>query len=358
VLSSSFFAHHKRCPVAKLGILSTNGRFEFVNQHWIDKLGWTAQDLAQLDDPWTAFYPDPDYRQEVMDFISGSDDIWQESQTLTRQNGIIITRWGNVRLSDGRIIGIGQDVTELRQAQQHEFQIKLERERRHLLTTFFQNAAHEFRTPLATINSGVYLMSRSDDPDRRKQKAKQIEGQIQRITRLVDNLLLMTRLDSDNALANDPVDIEQILRTACKLAYENCPGNHNLHVEIQPDLPSVMGDADYLSDALEEIIDNACRFTPEDGKIDVQAGSTNDHIWIEIRDTGPGIVEDDLPHIFETFWRQDVAHSTPGFGLGLPAARRIIEQHGGEVTVMSHPGAGTRVTVTLPLVTDIDVTSA
>jgi len=122
-----------------------------------------------------------------------------------------------------------------------------------LLETFIQNTSHEFRTPLATISSGAYLMSRTDDPERRKQKAAQIDDQVKRITRLIDNLILMAR-------------------------------------------------------------------------------------------------EEALIHMFDTFWRQESAHSTPGLGLGLAIARRIIERHAGKIIVTSEAGQGTTLLVTLPLV--------
>lgn len=81
----------------------------------------------------------------------------------------------------------------------------------------------------------------------------------------------------------------------------------------------------------------------------MSAGCTEENIWINVRDTGIGISADDLPHIFETFWRHDEAHSTPGFGLGLPIAKRIIERHGGSITVESQLGLGSTFSVTLPV---------
>jgi signal transduction histidine kinase len=118
---------------------------------------------------------------------------------------------------------------------------------------------------------------------------------------------------------------------------------------MQSDLPPVMGHRTYLDDAISQIMENACRFTPDGGEINVRTGSTNGHVLLEIQDSGPGISRDVLPRVFETFWRQDSAHSTPGFGLGLSIAQKIIEQHGGEITVDSETGQGTQVQVRLPM---------
>lgn len=242
------------------------------------------------------------------------------------------------------------DVTEQKLAQQREIELQLETERRQLLASFFQNASHEFRTPLATISLGVSLMARLDDPQRRVEKGEKIDLQIKKINQLVDALLLMTRLDSADAMAQQPVEIGTILGITCERSAYDCPKEHNLRCETLPYEIFVMGDADYLSDAFKRIIDNACQFTAEGGVIEVITTEAENQVHIEIRDRGPGISNDALPHIFELFWRQDVARTTPGFGLGLPIARKIIEQHGGQISVESQEGQGTTVLVTLPIV--------
>jgi len=332
-----------------IGFFDQTGQFEFVNRRWVETLGWTVEELSAYDEPLSVFYPDANYRQDVLDYMLSATPGWRDFELVTKSGETIITSWANVRLSDGRNIGIGEDVTEMRKAQHRELELRLEKERRRLLATFFQNAAHEFRTPLAIISSSAYLMSRAEDPERRAQKVQQIEMHITRITRLLDSLLLMTRLESNGTLANSPVNVAEILQSICQEAKESHAKNHDLSCDIASDLPQISGDAEYLSDALEQIIDNAYRYTPENGKIEVQATDADDHIWIEIRDSGPGIAKETLPHIFETFWREDVAHSTPGFGLGLPIAQKIVEQHGGEITISSEEGEGTTVRVILPI---------
>lgn len=114
-------------------------------------------------------------------------------------------------------------------------------------------------------------MSRSDDPDRRAQKVEQIEIHVQRITRLVDSLLLMTRLESNGTLTSSPVDVSKVLQSVCEKAEATCMKNHVLHRDIAPDLSPILGDTDYLSDAFQQIVDNACRFTPDGGQIEVKA---------------------------------------------------------------------------------------
>ncbi|MFP4323163.1 MAG: PAS domain S-box protein [Anaerolineales bacterium] len=340
-----------------IGFFNQAGQVEFVNRHWVEALGGSAEELAAYDEPLAVVYPDPDDRQQVMDFMLSAEPGWHDFETLTKSGETLITSWANVRLSDGRIIGIGQDITERTLAQKHETELHLEQERRRLLTTFFQNAAHEFRTPLSIILTSAQLILRVDDPERRTQKAERIEAQIERITRLVDSLLLMTHLASNGSPLTDVVDTKAAVQKACQNVTNEYATRHHLHFEIPPDLPTVMGQSDYLSAALAQILDNACRFTPPGGEIVLQAGHKDAHIYVEIRDNGPGIASADLPQVFETFWRKDSAHTTPGFGLGLPIAQRIIQQHGGEITLTSQEGSGTTVRVTLPTAPEHDKVS-
>ena len=224
----------------------------------------------------------------------------------------------------------------------------MERERRRLLTSFIQNAAHEFRTPLTTINASAYIMSRLDDGTKRVQKLAQVENHIRRITKLLDMQLMMAKLENNQALSTASVNISDVIAEIWQEMKRDYGRTHVMRQEVLPNLPAVSGNADYLAEALKQIIENACRFTPIGGSITLSAQTVGKQIHIEIQDTGVGISDDELPHIFKTFWRQDTAHSTPGFGLGLPIAQKIIEQHGGEITVEQVQSGGSRFCIVLP----------
>ncbi|NWG16157.1 MAG: PAS domain S-box protein, partial [Chloroflexi bacterium] len=242
-----------------------------------------------------------------------------------------------------------RNITERKQARQRAFDLVLERERVRLLRHFIEKVSHEFRTPLSVINAAAFLMQRAADPDSRADKAQQIEEQVQLMTRLVDSLLLMTKLESSSTLARSPVNMGMIFDAICQTITARYGGGPTIRCEGHSDLPTVMGDPDYLMEALRQILDNAYRFSPPDGTITVTAGAENGYIWMMVRNSGPGIPKDHLPHIFDLFWRYDKAHTTPGFGLGLSIARRIIELHGGRIDVQSEVGAGSTFSIILPV---------
>ena len=243
------------------------------------------------------------------------------------------------------------DITRRKLDQQRAFELALEKERHRLLANFIQTASHEFRTPLTVIQSSAQLMTRTEDPEKRAQRGGKIEEYVRRIDRLVDMLLMTARLEAVDTLTQKPVDLNAIADAICDRCIEQGErgGGPAVRIEMADDLPTVMGDVDYLTEAVAQIFDNACRFTPDDGVVTVTTGSDDEQrVWLEIRDSGPGIAEADLPHIFQTFWRGDKAHSTPGFGLGMSIAQKIVELHNGTIEIESQPNHGSSFRIKLP----------
>ncbi len=238
---------------------------------------------------------------------------------------------------------VSRDITERKQAEQRQMELRLEKERTGMLTDFIRDAAHEFRTPLAAIGAASYLMARYDDPERRQHKAEVIESQIKRVARLIDSLMMMVQAERTDILQR-PVEVASILQYVSSLYANKLP----IYLELQPNMPTLIGDQDLLTGALQQLVDNAVRFSPPDGVVNLYATAVDGQMTIEIVDKGTGIAPEDMPRIYNTFWRRDDAHTTSGFGLGLPIARRIIEQHNGSLTIESRVGEGTRVRVTLP----------
>jgi len=237
------------------------------------------------------------------------------------------------------------DITEWRQAQKQALKAALERERVTMLTKFVEHATHEFRTPLSIINSSAHLLVHSNNSEKQRHYQHVVEEQVMRITRLVDMLLQITML---NAQTNFPLmitSIDDLLRDVVAHAH-----SHELSItcEINEVLPPLNINPEMITKALRELIDNAKRHTPHGGRITIGAKTQQQYVAITVQDNGDGIPPNHLPHIFETFWRADDAHTTPGLGLGLSITQRIIEKHGGYIEVESILGQGTTFTVWLP----------
>jgi PAS domain S-box-containing protein len=291
-------------------------------------------------------------RQSIVETLQGSRNHWK--YRIVRPDGEI--RWLQAHpwvVIDGewnprRIEGITRDVTAVHLAEERAFQLALEQERTKLLTTFINNASHEFRTPLAVIQLNADLIGRTKETAQCKERITRIKEQVAGLVRLVDMMQHITELESVGLPEWMPVNIPQLMHNLL----ESLPGDYAHAIEVAYLAPeeslAVMGDATFLRRAVGELVNNARRFSPPSSLISIQAGRTEDQVWLEVRDTGPGISEERLPHLFDTFWRQDDAHTTPGFGLGLPIVQRVAALHRGQVSVDSCPGQGTTFRLTFP----------
>ncbi len=239
-----------------------------------------------------------------------------------------------------------RDVRERQLARKQAIEMQLERERMDLLTSFIQNTTHEFRTPLSTINASTHLMVRSDEREQRQQRADKIVQQVRRITRLVDMLLKMARLDAQPPQLRT-LDVSRWLHSHMDLL-EAGMGLSNVAYDLPDDLPLVYADAELLLEGLRPLLDNALRYSEPGKKITLRTAYTAPHVYIQVIDEGVGIQEHELPFIFQMFWRTDYARSTPGLGLGLPIARQIARIHNGDVLVQSQPGVGSTFSIQLP----------
>lgn len=247
------------------------------------------------------------------------------------------------------VMTIIRDVTERKALEEQSYALVMETARANVLGQFVQNASHELRTPLSTINTAIFLMTKTTDEAKRQSYADRATEHIRQLARLLDMILSMTKLDSMTALDYQLINLDDWVRRIVNAAQERL-AQKDLLLQFDPALTTaVHGDASWLQEAFGSLIDNAIRFTPDGGSVMVRTYADNQYAVVEFHDTGVGISSEALPHIFERFWRQDEAHSTPGFGLGLSIALKIIEMHEGRIDVESAPGKGSNFKVLLPL---------
>ena len=233
-----------------------------------------------------------------------------------------------------------RDVTELR---------RLEQVRRE----FVSNVSHELRTPLASIRALVETLETGavDDPAMAADFFARIVGEVDRLAALVDELLDLARLESGRvALRVEEIAAADLIgRGVERLAPQIERARLELVVQVPPDLPPVQADRPRIEQVLLNLIHNAIKFTPPGGRITVSAVPAGDVLRVEVADTGIGISADELPRIFERFYKTDKARRSGGTGLGLAIAKHIVQAHGGTIWAESVPDQGATFFFTLPL---------
>lgn len=248
------------------------------------------------------------------------------------------------------LLGAVLDMTERLHAHERQLALETEKQRVKLLTDFVRDVSHDFRTPLSTINTCVYLLGRIDDPIKRQQKLDIMREQVRHLDKLVDGLLTMSRLDSTQILPFKLFDLNLvIIETLQSLAPYIKEKKHQIHTDLQDDLSLIMGDMQDVYRAVREIVSNAVQYTPSSGEITIQTRQHNTMVMIMVQDNGDGISEADLPRIFDRFFRADQARTTGGVGLGLSIARKVIEYHHGYIDVQSKIYHGSIFRIYLPI---------
>jgi two-component system phosphate regulon sensor histidine kinase PhoR len=272
----------------------------------------------------------------VRQVLPGGDEVTGEVEVGTvRRRSFSVTAAPVRAAGASSAVLVLHDITELR---------RLERVRR----DFVANVSHEFKTPLTAIQgfAETLLGGALDDKANRKRFVEIIREQAQRLTRLTDDLLKLSRIEAGRLdLESRPVSVAALVNGCVESARLKAESK-GLHitVELPEDIPCIRGDAVQLGEVLQNLVDNALQYTPPGGHIDVSAYSNGHEVIFTVADTGIGIPESDLERIFERFYRVDAARSREagGTGLGLSIARHIVDAHGGRIWVESAVGQGSR----------------
>ena len=215
--------------------------------------------------------------------------------------------------------------------------------------TFVADASHELRGPLTVIRGNLDLLKRNLSEEDRSESIRVLEAEMTRMTRIVNDLLVLAEVESGPLDQQQTVSLKDILLDAQDRALL-LAGNRKITIERQEDL-WVKGDGHKLDQMVNNLVSNAVKYTPDGGTITLSLFQDGDWARLEVADTGIGIAPEHLPHIFDRFYRVDKAHSrgSGGTGLGLAIVKGIAQQHGGTVTVTSEPGKGSTFTVRLKL---------
>ncbi|HEY7003912.1 MAG TPA: ATP-binding protein [Gaiellaceae bacterium] len=253
-------------------------------------------------------------------------------------------RWvsvSGVEFADGVVYAL-RDVSEER---------LLERAR----SDFVATASHELRTPLAAVLGAVKTLRRADvnlDPQQREALMHMIDTEAERLSGIVSQILLAGQLDAGRLVtADERFDPVELTRSVVGSAELHLPNGIELRVQADTDMPQVAGDPNQLRQVLSNLLDNAIKYSPQGGDVELRLNRNGQFVSIEVVDCGLGIPQDEHERIFEKFYRLDPAltRGVNGTGLGLYISKELVERMRGRISVRSEPGRGSTFVVEVPL---------
>ena len=204
---------------------------------------------------------------------------------------------------------------------------------------FVADVSHELRTPLTTLRGNLGLMRRDLPPEEKTDIVNDMVDESDRLIRLVNELLLLARADAGRSLAKEPLDVSIVLEETCRQARQLDP-QRQINLDVPENL-SILGDRDAFKQVALVLLDNALKHST--GNINVTTKSRGAQVEVRVQDFGEGIPAEKLEHVFDRFYRGDETSTIPGFGLGLPIARTLVEAQGGEIIMESEIGKGSSV---------------
>ena len=220
---------------------------------------------------------------------------------------------------------------------------------------FVSSVSHELRTPLTSIVGYTELLLDEDEfdnlEDEQRQFLETIDRNCHRLTRLVDDILFIARVDAGRlSLELQPVDLVKLVAAAVESSRPFAARkNQTLTLDAEPELPALQADPTRINQLIDNLTSNAIKYTPEGGAVTVTLTRSGEHAHIRVIDTGVGIPADEMDKLFVRFFRASTAGAAQGTGLGLSIVKSIVEAHRGTVEVRSQPGEGTTFLIDLPL---------
>lgn len=347
-----------------------NHQMEFINPELQRTLGRSLADY-QHRDVLAECYPDPAYRQMVLDHIAAANGKWQDYITLTASGQPLHTSWANVRLSNGYHIGIGQNITKRKKA---ELELQQAKESAELAnqakSRFLANMSHELRTPLNVILGFAQIMEHDLSLDTEQQENLQIIHRSgDHLLSLINDVLDLSKIEAGHiTIDHTSANLVTLLDALQSMFWQRASTKGlQFTLDLAPDLPAyVITDPNKLRQILINLLGNAIKFTQQ-GSVtlrvttgtavtiaDVSPCLPKDatHQWLvfEVQDTGSGIASNDLETIFNAFVQAPIGRKiTGGTGLGLTISRNLIQLMGGDLTVDSKLGFGSTFRVLLPV---------
>ncbi|MBZ0285754.1 MAG: PAS domain S-box protein [Anaerolineae bacterium] len=341
--------------------LDTDGRWTFLNPAWEDTTGYPVE--SSLGQSFRAFiHPDDaaESGQRFKQLVNHQLDYSRRRLRYLHRDGHTV--WMEVRVwplndIDGTPLGVSGTLTDISshlQAEERALEVASQARTVEALKHFLNAVSHDLRTPLSVLNTSTYLIRRKvDQPDKLIHHIDVVEQEIAHLSTMVEDMVEMSKVDEEMVeFRFIPLYVNDVVRNAVTFL-EKISGDKNCILNFVPDatIPVFKADSDMLYRAIKKLIQNSLQYTPDGGEITVTTKLEGEQVHISVADTGIGIDAEDLPHIFERFYKGDKARTAGrgGVGLGLAFVKKIAEAHGGRIGVESTVGKGSTFTMVIPL---------
>ncbi len=320
-------------------LVDADGKVNLANRAFENMIGVQARKIVGK--PYTQLT----YPYELATLIDKCREtggrIREELQVYYPEERILSAHFAPMEGERGTVglVGVFHDITAIR---------RLEKMR----SEFVANVSHELKTPITSLRgfAETLLDGAMNDPETCREFLRIIHDESLRLQRLVSDILDLSRIESKLQLKWEKVPVGEIIESATKTVEEQMRKRELTLNVVLPESFTVLVDKDRFRQILLNLLTNAMAYTPEGGKVTVEARREAERWWIRVADTGIGIPEEDLPRIFERFYRVDKARSreSGGTGLGLAIVKHLVEVHRGEIRVKSRVGEGTEFKLIFP----------
>lgn len=349
-------------PIVGVVLWDASGRILDANDRFLEITGYTREDLAKGLDVrrLTPSEWHPTDEKAISEMGESGTATHLEKEYIAKQGGRVYVQYHSVAVegAEGLFLSLVVDVTEQKRVQAERDALlereRVERERSQAAVRsrdeILAIVSHDLRNPLNTISMCVALLDHPMPADRHAAQLDVVRRAVQRMGRLIQDLLDVNQIGSGKlAIAPEPVTVATLIEES-RAPLDLHATQHGQRLEWNDTVPNLVVHADRtrIAQVLGNLVGNALKFTPPGGDIMVEVAREADGARFCVRDNGPGIQDDDLPHIFDRFWQADGRKRKGGVGLGLAISKGIVTAHGGHIWVESEAGRGAAFCFTLP----------
>jgi two-component system, cell cycle sensor histidine kinase and response regulator CckA len=347
---------------AMICFVDAAGQFQWVNRTWRERLGWSLEEMAERD-MMAEFYPDTRQREQMLELMRVADSQWSDCRTRMRSGETVDTAWAYVRLSDGTTIGIGQDVSERKEAERalrmSEAQLR-QSQKMEAIGRLAGGVAHDFNNLLTSILGHTELMLGDLPPEHPlREDLGEVRHAAERAADLTSQLLAFSR---KQVIEPRILDLNAIIGRIAGMLRRLIGEHIELATILESTLGRVLADPGQIEQVIVNLVVNARDAMPDGGRLRIETANvvldsafanehagavSGPHVMLAVSDEGLGIDPEIQAHIFEPFFT--TKDKAKGTGLGLATVYGIVKQSGGYVAVESSPGRGTSMRVYLPL---------